>query len=150
MNKTKKPSSKASPKPKGRRQAVATVMAKMAESNVPYLDVTIRERVTEDSIVQLFERVRGEIFRHQAKRVLVDLREGSISLTISDLHGLAKMVVATLAGVLDRLALVLCPQDALSEKFFETSVSNRGLPTFVTTDLEEAHYWITAKFRPTR
>ena len=155
MKKTKKPSlkaslSKASPKTKGRRQATATVAAKMVEARVPYLEVTIRERVTEDSVVRLFERVRGEIARHQAKRVLVDLREGSVALTISDLYGLAKMVAATFAGVLDRFALILRPQDLLAEKFFEPSVNNRGLPTFVTADPEEATYWITAKVRPVR
>ena len=155
MKKTKKPSpkaspSKAAPKPKGRPAEVATVIAKMAESNIPYLEVTIRERVTEDSMVRLFEGVRGEISRHQAKRVLVDLREGSVALTISDLYGLAKMVATTFAGVLERFALILRPQDLLSEKFFEPSVNNRGLPTFVTPDPEEAIYWITAKLRPAR
>jgi hypothetical protein len=42
------------------------------------------------------------------------------------------------------------PQDVLSEKFFEPSVSNRGLPTFVTSDPEEATYWIAAKLGPVR
>jgi hypothetical protein len=60
------------------------------------------------------------------------------------------MVARAYAGVLQRFALLLRPQDALSEKFFEPSVSSRGLPTFVTTDAEEAAYWISAKLRPTR
>jgi len=46
--------------------------------------------------------------------------------------------------------LVLRPQDVLAEKFFEPSVSNRGVPTFVTTDADEGIYWVTAKLRPAR
>ena len=60
------------------------------------------------------------------------------------------MVATTFAGVLERFALLLLPQDVLAEKFFEPSVSSRGLPTFVTTDPEEATYWISAKVRPVR
>jgi hypothetical protein len=101
-------------------------------------------------VAPVFERIRGEISRHQAKRVLVDVREGSVALTISDMLGLAKLVAASFAGVLERLALLLRPQDVLAEKFFEPSVSTRGLPTFVTTDSVEAVYWIAAKIRSVR
>jgi hypothetical protein len=61
--------------------------------------------------------------------------------------GLAKMVTATFAGVMERFALLLRPQDVLSERFFEPSVNHRGLPTLVTTDSEEAAYWIATKLR---
>jgi hypothetical protein len=64
--------------------------------------------------------------------------------------GLAKLVATAFAGVLERFALLLLPQDVLAEKFFEPSVSSRGLPTFVTTDAEEATYWISAKIRAIR
>lgn len=172
MRKTKKPARKVSAKTKRKpvartgkpvavRQAptaVATVppklqarlQARLIDGSIPYLEVTIRERVSEDSMVRMFEYVRGEISGSHVKRVLVDLREGSVALSISDLHGLAKMVATTFASILQRFALVLRPQDVLAEKFFEPSVSNRGLPTFVTTDPEEATYWITAKIRPAR
>lgn len=126
---------------------MATVFARLVVGPIPYIEVTVREHVTEESVVPLFERVRGEISKHQAKRVLVDLREGSVALTISDMLGLAKMVAAAFAGVLERFALLLRPQDVLAEKFFEPSVSNRGLPTFVTTDSAEAAYWIAARIR---
>jgi hypothetical protein len=150
MKKAKKSSPKASPvksSPKRKRAADATILARIVEGPVPYLEVTVRERVTEASLGGLFERVRGEISRYQAKRLLVDLRGGSIALTISDMLGLAKMVTATFAGVLERFALLLRPQDVLSERFFEPSVNNRGLPTLVTTDSEEAAYWIASKLR---
>ena len=146
----KKSPPKPAPKPKRKRAAVATVVARVVEGPIPYLEAIVRERVTEASMVRLFERVRGKIALHQAKRVLVDMREGSIALTISDMLGLAKLVTATFAGVLERFAIVVRPQDLPSEKFFEPSVSNRGLPTFVTTDPEEATYWIAAKIRPAR
>ena len=169
MKKTKKTARKASPKPKrkptaAKREvvaakpepaAVAALQAKVQAGpvdggSIPYLEVTIREPVTEDSVVRVFEQVRDEISSSQAKRVLLDVREGSVALSISDLHGLAKMVATTFVGVLDRLALVLRPQDVLPEKFFEPSVSNRGLPTFVTADPAEAADWIAAKLRPAR
>jgi hypothetical protein len=150
MKKAKKSSPKASPvksPPKRKRAANSTVLARMVEGPVPYLEVTVRERVTEASMGGVFERVRGEISRYQAKRLLVDVRGGSVALTISDMLGLAKMVTATFAGVLERFALLLRPQDVLSERFFEPSVNNRGLPTLVTTDSEEAVYWIATKLR---
>lgn len=150
MKKPKKSPPKSAPKPKRKRAAVVTVVARLVEGPIPYLEAIVRERVTEASMVRLFERVRGEIARHHAKRVLVDMREGSVALTISDMLGLAKLVATTFAGVLERFAIVVRPQDLMSEKFFEPSVSNRGLPTFVTTDPEEATYWIAAKIRPAR
>jgi hypothetical protein len=150
MKKAKKPSPKASPAkapPKRKRAADTTILARMVEGPVPYLEVAVRERVTEASLGGVFEHVRGEVFRYQAKRLLVDVRGGSVALTISDMLGLAKMVTTTFAGVLERFALLLRPQDVLSEKFFEPSVNHRGLPTMVTTDSEEAAYWIAAKLR---
>lgn len=41
--------------------------------------------------------------------------------------------------------LVLRPKDILPDKFFEPSVNNRGLPTLVTNDIDEAIYWLGAK-----
>ena len=167
MKKTKKPARKALPKPKRKPTAakqevvatkpepaaVATFQAKVQVGlvdggSIPYLELTIREQVTEDSMVRLFDQARVEISRSQVKRVLVDLREGSVALSISDMLGLAKMVATTFVGVLERFALLLRPQDVLAEKFFEPSVSNRGLPTFETTDPAEAADWIAAKLKP--
>ena len=142
-----KASSKAAPKSKQQRQVASKLTAKLVEGPIPYLEATVQARVTEETMVSIFERVRDEISRHQVKRVLVDLREGSVDLTISDMLGLAKLVTAALAGILERLSFVVRPQDLLSEKFFEPSVSSRGLPTFVTTDPKEAIYWVTAKLR---
>jgi hypothetical protein len=140
----------AAPKRKPVAVAVATVVARLVDGPIPYLEAIVREKVSEETMVRVFELVRVEILRYQAKRLLVDLREGSVSLTISDMLGLAKLVATAFAGVLERFALLLLPQDVLAEKFFEPSVSSRGLPTFVTTDAEEATYWISAKIRSVR
>lgn len=158
MKKTKRASAKASSaksspakaSSKRKREAPATIVVRPVEGSIPYLEVTIGTRVTESSMVSVFERVRDEVFSHQAKRLLVDLREGSFALSISDMYGLAKLVTGSLAGVLERFALLLRPQDVLSERFFEPSVNNRGLPTLVTTDPEEGIYWITTKLRQGR
>jgi hypothetical protein len=144
------PKIKASPKTKSKRVVVPTVVMRVVEGPIPYLEAVVREQVSEDTMVHVFEVVRNEIALHQAKRVLVDLREGSVALTISDMLGLAKLVAKTFAGVMERLALLLRPQDVLDEKFFEPSVNSRGLPTFVTTDPAEAAYWIAAKLRQVR
>ena len=107
-----------------------------------YLEISIPMPVTEASMVAVFESVRSELLGSQERRVLVDLRQGQVDLSISDLHDLAKRV-ATLAGSLEGLALVLRPQDLLADKFFEPSVNNRGIPTLATDDADEAVYWLT-------
>jgi len=146
----KKRPTKPAPRLEKKRAKVKKVLAKTIESPVPFLEVVIRERVTEDSVVHLFEQVRDEVTRHTSKRVFVDLRESEVVLTISDMAGLAKLVAAAFAGVVDRFVLVLRPQDILPEKFFEPSVNSRGVPTLVTADLGEAVDWLTAKTKPKR
>ena len=148
--KKKHPAKKARPRASGKRAKAKRVLAKTVESPVPFLEVVIRERVTEDSVVRVFEQVRDEVRRHTSKRVFVDLRESEVELTISDMTGLAKLVAASFAGVIDRLVLLLRAQDIPAEKFFEPSVSSRGVPTLATSDPEEAVYWLTAKRKPAR
>jgi hypothetical protein len=117
----------------------------VADTSPSYLAVTVRERVTEASVVSVFEAISREIRQHGSERVLVDLRESSVELTISDIFGVAKLTASVFAGVLQRLALLVRPQDLLAEKFFEPSVSSRGVPAFVTSDAAEAKYWISSK-----
>jgi len=115
----------------------------MVQGRVAYLEISVAATVTEDSVVGIFESVRKKILGSKLRRVLVDVRQGRVDLTISDLLDLAKRVAA-LAGSLERLAMVLRPQDLLAEKFFEPSVSSRGIPTLVTVDADEAVYWLTS------
>jgi hypothetical protein len=138
-------SRKRTPKP----PAVSSVSAQMVETPFPHLEVRIAGPITSDSVVKVFERVRTEINRQlSTKKVLVDLRQGSIALTISDLHGLAKMVATNFVGAIDKLAFVMRAQDILPEKFLEPSLTNRGLPTLATEDLDEAIYWLGTRFKP--
>jgi hypothetical protein len=134
---------------KAKRRARSSVSTRMIETPFSYLEVRIEGPVTGASVVDVFERVRGEIARHvDTKKVLVDLRQGSIALTISDMHGLAKMVTTSFVGAIDKLAFVMRAQDILPEKFLEPSLTNRGLPTRVTEDLDEAIYWLGSRFKP--
>ena len=126
------------------------VESALAETSPPYLVVTVRERVTEASAVPIFEAISREVRQHGSERVLVDLRESPMQLTISDIFGVAKLTASAFAGVLQRLALLVRPQDLLSEKFFEPSVSSRGVPALVTSDTDEAKYWITSKAKVPR
>ncbi len=141
----KKVPAKPAPRAAKKRNVAARVLTKLVETPAPYLEVAVRERLTEASLVRVFEEVRVVVMRYRPKRVFIDLRQSAIVLTISDLNGLAKLVAGTFAGVVDRLALLLRPQDILAEKFFEPSVSSRGLPTLVTADLNDAIDWLTAK-----
>ena len=121
------------------------VKSVVADTSPSYLAVTVREHVTEASAVPVFEAISREIRRHGCERVLVDLSGSSVDMTISDIFGVAKLTASVFAGVLQRLALLVRPQDLLSEKFFEPSVSSRGVPALVTADAAEAKYWITSK-----
>ena len=139
------------PAPSSRKRPEAgkqlRLSVKTVEAEVPYTEVLIREPVTEDSMVQLFERARIELARREARRVLVDLRDAEVRLSISDLNGLAKMIIASFGATVERLAVVLRPADLPAEKFFEPSMRNRGLPTFATVDLGDAIDWLMAKAR---
>jgi hypothetical protein len=117
----------------------------VADTSPSYLTVTVRERVTEALAVPVFEAISREIRQHGSDRVLVDLSGSSLELTLSDIFEVAKLTASNFAGVLQRLALLLRPQDLLAEKFFEPSVSSRGVPALVTSDAAEATYWITSK-----
>lgn len=135
---------------KAKRAKAAAVVAKTVESEVPFLEVVVRERVTEDSMVRLFEEVRVHIMRHTWRRVFVDMRASAIDLTPSDMMALAKLVAGTFAGQVERLTFLMRPEDIPAEKFFEPSVNSRGVPTLVTSDLGDALHFLTAKLRPLR
>jgi len=127
------------------KAAEPAVESTVIDTSPPYLALRVRASITEASMVPVFEAICEEIRRNGAHRVLVDLRESSVELSISDMLGIAKMTASNFSGVLERLALLVRPQDLLSEKFFEPSVSSRGVPAFVTSDAAEAKYWIASK-----
>ena len=123
---------------------------RMVEAPVPYAEVSIHEPVTEDSIEKLFEQARAGLMLSPPRRVLVDLTDAKLRLSISDLNGLAKLVAGSFAGVVERLAIVLQPVDVPAEKFFEPAMSNRGVPTFVSLERNEAIDWLTAQLHRPR
>jgi|GEM_PF-2895254 len=150
MKRARKPSAKPGATRKRGIAKPATLSVRVVEARVPYLEVRISEPINEKSMVRQFERVRGEVLRRGAKQLLVDGRQSSVVLSVSDMHTLAKLVAGAFAGALECLALVLRPQDIPAEKFFEPAVTHRGLPTLVTADVDEAVYWLTARIKPSR
>jgi hypothetical protein len=120
------------------------------EYPVPFLEVVVREQVTEDSMIHIFEQICAEVLQHSSRRVFVDMRESEVHLSISDMAGLAKLIGGAFAGKIDRLVLLIRPQDMPAEKFFEPSVNTRGVPTLTTTDLGDAMHWLMAKLLPSR
>lgn len=125
-----------------------TFTTALSEQPAPHLLLRASGVIDEDSVSSFFERVSPILAASKAKRILVDLRECNVILSISDMHGLVKMAARGFSGLVDRLALVLKNGDILPEKFFEPALTSRGLPTFATTDYDEALYWIAAKLRP--
>ncbi|MGD0835914.1 MAG: STAS/SEC14 domain-containing protein [Polyangia bacterium] len=113
-----------------------------------HLLLRLSGRLDGDSVPGVFERVRDEIDSGQAKRVLVDLRECSIALTISDMNDMVKMCAASFAGRVQRVALVLQARDIMTDKFFEPALTWRGVPTFTGDDYDEAVEWLSGKSRP--
>ena len=88
-----------------------SVLAQTVESPVPFLEVAVRERVTEASMMRVFEQVCAEVLTHNQRRVFVDMRESEIVLTISDKADMAKLIGKLFAGKIDRLACLLRPHD---------------------------------------
>jgi hypothetical protein len=125
-----------------------TIFAEMVESPVPHLLLRISGVFDEQSAAGIFERLSARLTLSKAKRVLVDMRDCRVSLTISDMHGLVKMIAGAFVGSLERLSVLLQARDILPEKFFEPALSSRGLPTLVTADYDEAVYWISSRLRP--
>jgi hypothetical protein len=141
----------AKPKPlMGRPAQVPGLIVAMVEGPTPYAEVSIREPVTEVSMERLFNAARDDLLRHRPRRVLVNLGQAEVGLSISDLNGLAKMIAGSFVGLVERLAIVLRPEDLPLEKFFEPSMIHRGLPTYVSVDGNDAVDWLTAGKWPPR
>jgi hypothetical protein len=115
---------------------------------VVYLLLRTSGVLDETSVGDFFERVSHSVLASKAKRVLVDLRECKVTLTISDMHDLVKLVAPGFAGVVERLAIVVTKSDILPEKFFEPALTSRGVPTLATVDYDEGLYWLSSKLRP--
>ena len=146
----KKLLAKARPRAQAKPALGLRLSVRMVETPAPYAEVSIHEPVTEDSMERLFELTRTELLRHRPRRVLVDMSDAPMALSISDLNGLTKLVAGNFAGVVERLAVVMRPADVPPEKFFEPAMVNRGMPTHVTLDMSDAIDWLTAKFLPVR
>lgn len=133
-----------------RPAATPRLTVRMIAEPEPYAEVSIHESVVEASMEGLFEHARGALLRYQPRRVLVDMHDVEMKLSISDLNGLAKLIAGSFVGLVERLALVLRARDLPSEKFFEPSMIHRGLPTYVSVDKNDAIDWLTSRQRPRR
>jgi len=145
----RKPTKAKIAQPKPPVQEGAVVVVELVETPVSYVRLRVSGVLDENSVAGFFARVEA-VKPLQAKRVLVDLRECRVVLSISDMHGLVKLVAGAFVGSMERLALVLHERDILAEKFFEPALTSRGLPTLATTDPDDALDWLSAKLRPGR
>jgi hypothetical protein len=140
-----KPSKRPAPAVAAPRPAPTSVAVRMIDEPAPYAEVTIHEPITEQSMERLFQTSAVELLRLRPRRVLVDMTGTRVALSISDLNNLTKLVSGSFAGIVEKMAMVLRPEDTPPEKFFEPAMSNRGMPTFVSFDRSEAVDWLTAR-----
>jgi hypothetical protein len=150
VKKARRPVAKASRAGAKARAEPTGVLARSLSEPFPYLEIRVCQQVSEDSLPMVFGMVKDAILHAKPAKVLVDMRGGSVALTISDLLGLVKMVIASFVGVIECFAVVTRPEDLLPEKFFEPAVTSRGLPAYVTTEIEDAMYWLGSRRRPAR
>jgi hypothetical protein len=147
--KTRKPSAAVQTGPTGENSPPAPASVPITvvslDSLAPHLLLRASGVLDEGSLAGFFKSASEQIAASGAKRVLVDLRECELTLSISDMNGLAKMVASSFSGSLERMAVVLRPRDILTEKFFEPALTSRGLPTLVASDYDDAVYWLGAK-----
>jgi hypothetical protein len=139
--KARKPSNRPNRQPSG-------VVTTLVEDPVPHVLVQVTGVMDEKSVTSIFKRAGEKLAELTPKRVLVDLRECRVALSISDMNGLVKMIAAAFAGTVERLAVVLQARDILPEKFFEPALTSRGLPTLATADYAEGIYWLSSRLRP--
>ncbi len=134
------------PKPVPKADAVPpSVSVRMVDEPVAYAQVTVHEPITEQSVERLFQASAVDLLRMRPRRVLVDMSQVRVMLSVSDLNGLAKLVSGSFVGIVEKMAMVLRTEDTPPEKFFEPAMSNRGMPTFVCFDRNEAIDWLTAR-----
>jgi hypothetical protein len=127
-------------------RATISVVAEAVDEPFNYLCAKASGSIQESTMLELLDGVRKEVNAHPTRRLLVDLREGEVHLSISDMNSLAKLVLTNFAGVVDKIAIVMRREFILPEKFFEPLLRSRGLPVFVTEDWDEAVYWLGARF----
>jgi len=132
--------------PTQKLRAVVTVVAEQVTTPFNYSIIRATGSIQESTMRDLLETIRQEVNAHPIRRILVDLREAEVHLSISDMNGLAKLVLTNFAGVVDKIAIVLRREFILAEKFFEPLLRSKGLPVLVTDDQDEAIYWLGARF----
>ena len=136
--------------PTQKLRAVVTVVAEQVTTPFSYLVIRAAGSILESTMLELLENIRKEVNAHPSRRMLVDLRETEVHLSISDMNGLAKLVLTNFAGVVDKIAIILRREFILAEKFFEPLLRSKGLPVLVTDDQDEAIYWLGARFSQNR
>jgi hypothetical protein len=96
-------------------------------------------------LLELARDVRAYCAEHGRDRALVDLRDSQGALGTLDRyeHAVAMARERTTPGL--RVALVVRPDQAYADRFWETLTRNRGLATHVLTDPSEALQWLDAE-----
>jgi hypothetical protein len=92
-------------------------------------------------LLELARDIRAYCAEHGHHRVLVDLRDspGTLS-TLERYEHAVGMAKEPRLGV--RVALVVRPDQAYADRFWETMTRNRGMATHVSTDPTDALGWL--------
>ncbi len=92
-------------------------------------------------LLELARDIRAYCVEHGRRRVLVDLRESRGELGALERYEHAVEVSQTRGPGL-RAALLVRPDQAFPDRFWETVTRNRGLATHVATDADAALAWL--------
>jgi hypothetical protein len=94
-------------------------------------------------LLELARDIRAYCVEHGHRRVLVDLRESQGELGALERYEHAVAMSKTRGPGL-RAAMLVRPDQAFPDRFWETVTRNRGLATHVATDPDEAIRWLRA------
>lgn len=125
--------------PKGKAFRNPSVHMKTFDVRDGYLFVYYDERNDVNSLIVLMNEVAEICKRENIKKLLADLSNMKGEPSLLDRFTLGLSAVWILRG-LSKSALIY--RDVETNQFAETVAVNRGLPTFVTHDIEEAKRWL--------
>ncbi len=105
-----------------------------------YLRVESIKDLDFNEIKLAIECLLEDIKKHNAKRLLIDMRNSKINISTSDRFYIGKYL-ASLSMKLGKIACLLL-EEQMQKKFLENVAVNRGLNILATVEEKEAILWL--------
>ena len=109
-----------------------------------YLLVRITGTYSLDRVKHYTTDIVAACKKHNCNRVLVDMRMQAGDISISDQFEMGTHM-SEIWPARTTLAIVDSPHRIPSDDFFEKVVANRGVPSKVFTNLEDAKGWLASR-----